>query len=379
MDSSYLTYTTSNQYLPFNENDADEMVLYGMLAESSYNDQDLSNKTTYSPATKINYRGALQNADKYKEEARSVLLNTKENVNPQEKRPALVRKRAKFSMKPNGSDPCTILEPTLQMDQPRDPDDKEFSFGLESLVDNEVTETAITDVMHTASAEGLSNPRDSDNLSELCHNMEEKEEDGNIGSKSLALNTMDGNMQAEEVEKAASGTQLSLNDNGHPRSVQEMDEIVRFSLLYNICLDLRYGKKDGHVRFLVISADVLLEYHIISFFTNDVYEYVCDHRAFIESAIEEVVRAASSSLLDKATGITSSPSEEQWPYLYMNYNELNIEANKGIDWNGWNSFDCSLIGSSLYVSVSAKTGNDVDLIPSIFLSNTPPQIELWDF
>nr|GEY52237.1 hypothetical protein [Tanacetum cinerariifolium] len=78
---------------------------------------------------------------------------------------------------------------------------------------------------------------------------------------------------------------------------------------------------------------------------------------------------------------------EQWPYLYMNYNELNIEANKGICWNGWNSFDCSLIGSSfdcslidssfdcsligssLYVSVSAKTGNDVDLIPSIFLSN----------
>nr|GEV26918.1 hypothetical protein [Tanacetum cinerariifolium] len=55
----------------------------------------------------------------------------------------------------------------------------------------------------------------------------------------------------------------------------------------------------------------------------------------------------------------------------MNYNELNIEANKGIGWNGWNSFDCSLIGSSLYVSVSAKTGNDVDLIPSIFLSNTP--------
>nr|GEV05842.1 hypothetical protein [Tanacetum cinerariifolium] len=71
----------------------------------------------------------------------------------------------------------------------------------------------------------------------------------------------------------------------------------------------------------------------------------------------------------------------------MNYNELNIEANKGIGWNGWNSFDCSLIGSSfdcsligssfdcsligssLYVSVSAKTGNDVDLIPSIFLSN----------
>nr|GEX43245.1 hypothetical protein [Tanacetum cinerariifolium] len=44
----------------------------------------------------------LQNADKYKEEARSVLLNTKENVNLQEKRPALVQKRAMFSMKPNG-------------------------------------------------------------------------------------------------------------------------------------------------------------------------------------------------------------------------------------------------------------------------------------
>nr|GFA29650.1 centromere protein C/Mif2/cnp3 [Tanacetum cinerariifolium] len=73
---------------------------------------------------------ALQNADKYKEEARLVkdsrdseLLNAKENVNPQEKRPTSVRKHA----------------------------------------------------------EGLSNPRDSDNLSELCHNMEEKEEDGNIG------------------------------------------------------------------------------------------------------------------------------------------------------------------------------------------------------
>nr|GEX13118.1 centromere protein C-like isoform X1 [Tanacetum cinerariifolium] len=72
---------------------------------------------------------ALQNPDKYKEEARLVkdgvseLLNTKENVNPQEKRPALVRKRAKFSMKPNASDSSTILEPTLQMDQLRDPDE----------------------------------------------------------------------------------------------------------------------------------------------------------------------------------------------------------------------------------------------------------------
>nr|GEY24163.1 translation machinery-associated protein 22-like [Tanacetum cinerariifolium] len=73
------------------------------------------------------------------------------------------------------SDPCTILEPTLQVD-----DDKEFSFGLDSLMDNEVTETDINDVMHTASAEGLSNPRDSEILSEQCHNMEEKEEDGNM-------------------------------------------------------------------------------------------------------------------------------------------------------------------------------------------------------
>ncbi|GJX05139.1 centromere protein C/Mif2/cnp3 [Tanacetum coccineum] len=81
--------------------------------------------------------GALQNADKYKEEARLVkdgvteLLNTKENVNPQEKRPALARKRAKFSMKPNASDSSTILEPTLQMDQLRDPD--EFFAAYERL------------------------------------------------------------------------------------------------------------------------------------------------------------------------------------------------------------------------------------------------------
>lgn len=51
MDSSFYTYT-SNEILPFNENDAEEMTLFGMLAESSYQDH-----TTTSPPQKINYRG----------------------------------------------------------------------------------------------------------------------------------------------------------------------------------------------------------------------------------------------------------------------------------------------------------------------------------
>ncbi|KAL4576658.1 hypothetical protein LXL04_012756 [Taraxacum kok-saghyz] len=55
MDSSFFTYT-SDQFLPFNENDSEEMALYGMLAESSYN-EDSSNQTTSSPAAKVNYRG----------------------------------------------------------------------------------------------------------------------------------------------------------------------------------------------------------------------------------------------------------------------------------------------------------------------------------
>ncbi|KAI7739136.1 hypothetical protein M8C21_004110 [Ambrosia artemisiifolia] len=56
MDSSFYAYT-SNELLPFNQNDPDEMALFGMLAESSYHDHDLSNQTASSPANKINYRG----------------------------------------------------------------------------------------------------------------------------------------------------------------------------------------------------------------------------------------------------------------------------------------------------------------------------------
>ncbi|XP_024972693.1 ethylene-responsive transcription factor 1B-like [Cynara cardunculus var. scolymus] len=56
MDSSFFPYYTSNQSLPFNENDSEEMVLFGMLAESSYN-EDLSNQTMSSPANNISYRG----------------------------------------------------------------------------------------------------------------------------------------------------------------------------------------------------------------------------------------------------------------------------------------------------------------------------------
>ncbi|KAL8226156.1 hypothetical protein R6Q57_018713 [Mikania cordata] len=80
---------------------------------------------------------ALQNPDKHFEEAQSIIdggsefLNTKENYepnmkeneNPQKNRPALARKRAKFSMKPDTSQPSTILEPIFQMDQLHDPED----------------------------------------------------------------------------------------------------------------------------------------------------------------------------------------------------------------------------------------------------------------
>ncbi|KAD0001312.1 hypothetical protein R6Q59_008684 [Mikania micrantha] len=58
MDSSFYTYI-SNEPLPFNENDSDEMVLYGMLqAESSnYHGHDPSNWATSCQELKINYRG----------------------------------------------------------------------------------------------------------------------------------------------------------------------------------------------------------------------------------------------------------------------------------------------------------------------------------
>ncbi|KAI3806878.1 hypothetical protein L1987_22796 [Smallanthus sonchifolius] len=80
---------------------------------------------------------ALQNPEKHFEEAKLIIdggsefLNTKENSepnmkeneNPQKNRPALARKRAKFSMKPDSSQPSTILEPTFQMDQLHGPEE----------------------------------------------------------------------------------------------------------------------------------------------------------------------------------------------------------------------------------------------------------------
>ncbi|XP_024979141.1 centromere protein C-like [Cynara cardunculus var. scolymus] len=60
----------------------------------------------------------------------SELLNTKENnanannkENLQERRPALTRKRAQFSLKPDTSQPSTTLEPSFQIDQLQNPDD----------------------------------------------------------------------------------------------------------------------------------------------------------------------------------------------------------------------------------------------------------------
>ncbi|XP_076920309.1 uncharacterized protein LOC143581391 [Bidens hawaiensis] len=79
---------------------------------------------------------APQNLDKHFEEAKSIIAggselpntqdnfepNMKENENPQKNRPALARKRAKFSMKPDTSQPSTIVEPTFKMDQLLDPE-----------------------------------------------------------------------------------------------------------------------------------------------------------------------------------------------------------------------------------------------------------------
>ncbi|KAK2651394.1 hypothetical protein Ddye_011250 [Dipteronia dyeriana] len=51
--------------------------------------------------------------------------------NPQERRPALGRKRARFSLKPTSSEPTVSLEPTLDMDKLKDPE--EFFLAFETL------------------------------------------------------------------------------------------------------------------------------------------------------------------------------------------------------------------------------------------------------
>ncbi|CAI9301921.1 unnamed protein product [Lactuca saligna] len=79
---------------------------------------------------------ALQSPDKYFEKAKSVVdgglefLNTKkteadikEKENPQKHRPGLVRKRAKFSLKPDTSQSSTLVEPSLEIDHLQDPEE----------------------------------------------------------------------------------------------------------------------------------------------------------------------------------------------------------------------------------------------------------------
>lgn len=79
---------------------------------------------------------ALQSPDKLFEEAKSVIdggskfLNTKEseaNINEKEnireRRPGLARRRAKFSMKPDTSQPSTILEPRLEVNHLQTPEE----------------------------------------------------------------------------------------------------------------------------------------------------------------------------------------------------------------------------------------------------------------
>ncbi|XP_024971849.1 centromere protein C-like isoform X2 [Cynara cardunculus var. scolymus] len=79
---------------------------------------------------------ALQFSDKHFEKARSIVdggsefINTNESEadtidkeNPQANRPALARKRAKFSLKLDTSQPSTVLEPSFQIDQLQDPEE----------------------------------------------------------------------------------------------------------------------------------------------------------------------------------------------------------------------------------------------------------------
>ncbi|KAL4559967.1 hypothetical protein LXL04_032114 [Taraxacum kok-saghyz] len=79
---------------------------------------------------------ALQSPDKHYEKTKSVIdghseflknkkteASIKEKENPQHHRPGLVRKRAKFSMKPDTSLSNTVMEPTLELDQLQDPEE----------------------------------------------------------------------------------------------------------------------------------------------------------------------------------------------------------------------------------------------------------------
>ncbi|CAA2970212.1 ethylene-responsive transcription factor 1B-like [Olea europaea subsp. europaea] len=73
-------HNSQAQYLPFNENDSEEMVLYGVLAEAGGVDSssERTNQMQYSPEKEVMYRGVRRRPwGKYASEIRDSTRNSK--------------------------------------------------------------------------------------------------------------------------------------------------------------------------------------------------------------------------------------------------------------------------------------------------------------
>nr|XP_043636224.1 centromere protein C [Erigeron canadensis] len=121
----------SNQSDPFQDD-----TIFNLFPRTFRNSKDAVKSNDLNSIHQFMTSLSLQNPDKHLEEARLVvnsgpeLLNTKdseagtkENENLRNNRPALARKRAKFSLKPDTSQPSAIPEPSFQLHLYKDPDE----------------------------------------------------------------------------------------------------------------------------------------------------------------------------------------------------------------------------------------------------------------